>query len=378
MPNDEIMCEIANNSYCPYLIQRYPRKQEVNAFPMFQVQGKIQPLNFYQNEILITGGIGSGKSVTIGVIGFWAVTNGFPFIQVDMEGEHPRFDVPCVRFKPKEDIMEGEDSRELFLTPDMITQDNNLIVWYKILGIHGKADTDERIAFSNIIQILREGKMPITERNILNAMMLMVKEGEVRKTIGGSLHTKIKEVFLNGVIRDTGFKVEDLLIPGKMTVLDFSNSDINKAQLLVAGILNALLTKRIKEGKREKELEHSPIYFFTDETVSLAPRNGFSLCKLELSLFVRRCRKYNFITGIGTQFPKDLEPNLRGNLNSLFLHRTEEKHSLDELKKSRGVKITDQDVESLPTLKPGECLFLDKGKPAVRGRVMMPVKGKKR
>ena len=170
-----------------------------------------------------------------------------------------------------------------------------------------------------------------------------------------------------GIFGDSG--VPDLLLPGKISVLDFSQTPQNVRALILAILSRKIFSERVKARRKEElsliefqESESIPIpWILIDEAHNFAPVDGKAVSSDIINKIVKEGRQPGVSLVLATQRPMKLHSDVLAQCDIIISHRMTSKADLDSLKSIMQTYLLYDIVKyinELPKLK-GAAIALD-------------------
>ncbi len=339
----------------------------------------------------IFGTTGTGKSNTIQTMMEEGSKAGFAVLTFDIEGEYVLMDDPTERlidllkkfgYKP-----EGIENLDVYVPYPCLSrrkdaikfgvsfEESDLMLFSEVAGL----SKIERLFFFDIIERVK-AMAPAFRDITLEAVLARLNSrlsaqadnptmppyiAEAHTSLYGKLMT-VKNLDMVDV-KGKMLKVEDVLIPGKVSVIDFSDATNQLKNIAVANILEKIFTYKMTH------IDSPRILIVLEEAHGLVSKDqreemmGTIAFLLEIA---RRGRKRGICLGIVTQQPAFLPSELLELCNIRIMHRLSSTTNIDCLKESTG-NVPDSMWKILPSMGVGEAIIAS---PAYTRSVMAQVR----
>jgi len=164
-------------------------------------------------------------------------------------------------------------------------------------------------------------------------------------------------------------KMPELLVPGKMSILDISLTPQNVRALLVALACRKIFVERVEARRKEElaDIEMSPIkrvpmpWIFIDEAHNYLPADEVTPATDILNRIVKEGRQPGITLVFATQRPEKLHPDALAQTDMILSHRLTGKSDVDSLKAIMQTYLLydiGKYISELPKLK-GVAIILD-------------------
>ncbi len=327
----------------------------------------------------IFGTTGSGKSNTLQVLAEEAARIGSAVVIFDVEGEYSHLDKPAellhdtlsefgeapsgVRdsrfYVPASDDSVRPDARKFTLQFRKL----NLDVFGEVLGL----TSQERLMLLDLVRKTKEylGFEPYTLRTVVDRLGKQL-EGQMDKPTlpeniadaTMSLYTKLATLEKLGTMDAElpEIEVKEIMVPGRVSVIDLSGSTDAVRNVVIAYQLDAIFRARIAEPG----FLDSPLLILVEEVHTFISREKRERMQGTLSLMTelaRRGRKRGISLGLVSQQPVSLPPELFETINTRIIHRLSSVANLQVLRESTG-NVPESLWETVPSLSKGEALVV--------------------
>jgi DNA helicase HerA-like ATPase len=329
----------------------------------------------------IFGTTGSGKSNTLQVITEEASQAGLCVLIFDVEGEYAKLNEPTDKLidllaefgeKPREvgdlhvcvPVTEGtvSSSATRFGLPFAKV---NLEVFSEVLGLTAQ----ERIMFIDMIKKTKEylGFEPYTLHTIVDRLAKRLEAQVENPTLpeaiaeaNMSLYTKLAVIDRLGVmdpVNTPEIEPTELLVPGRVTVVDLSTSLDAVRNVVIAYTLDKLFRAKVEDKSGRFD---TPILVLIEEVHTFISREKRDQMLGTLTLMTelaRRGRKRGISLGLVSQQPARLPPELFETINTRIIHRLSSMTNIKVLRESTG-NVPESLWQTVPSLNRGEALVV--------------------
>jgi hypothetical protein len=245
----------------------------------------------------------------------------------------------------------------------------NMIFGFKPTDPHGS--TVERVVMK-----LKKGEQKFDIDNIINFIQNDPKTDEQTKN---SLINRFESVKTWGLFQKDGTKIEDILKPGTISVIDVSVylhlAGAFSIRALVIGLLNKkILEERMMARKMEemqelqrawaykdKEKKIPLVWIFIDEAHEFLPRDGETVATAPLVQSIREGRQPGISMVLATQQPGKLHTDVLTQADLIISHRVTSKLDVEALNTIMQTYLPyalQKYLDLLPNL-PGSAIVLD-------------------
>lgn len=288
-----------------------------------QVRADLQEL--LSKHLAILAKTGAGKSYTVGVLLEEIIEQKIPLVIIDTHGEYS-----SLRF-PNDEEADKEKLKAYKLRPKSYAQQ---IQEYSVLSNPGTLPLTLRDSFTpnEIIKIL-PAKLSNAQRALMYASLkdldivsvdsvieeLATQEGSHKYPILGMLEM-IKE---SGVFSAQGVRAEELVVPGKATIINLKGVSPEVQQMIVYKLLKDLFQAR-KIG------EVPPHLLVLEEAHNYCPERGFGEQKTSevVRLIASEGRKFGMGLCIVSQRPARLDKSVLSQVNAQIILKVTNPHDL--------------------------------------------------
>lgn len=377
------------------------------GYERVEVRADIDSKNFLPRNVGIFGTIGSGKSNTTQVLMEEAVNAGWAVVTVDVEGEyvsmneanqdprmvsliesqyglHPQgiqdfkvyvpqsgdsaavnpiaFKVPIsqVDIEILVDLL-GEASepqvRMLYLITDQARKKAGQRQGQGSGGMQGKFRSGQ-------------GTRPYTLQDLIDGLdenkgFPLIPGGDPKppeKMTANALQAKLRSLATSGMLdsaatsRINELPIIDLLVPGRLSVLDVSDTDDRSRAIAISYLLSALFEQVLE---RDRGPERPPVLVVIEEVHTFVSRAAAPRMRAvidQLQIISRRGRKRWMSLALVSQQPGHVPDELFELANTRFIHQLKSSHNLAPVQKTTG-GVHDALWATIPALGPGQCLL---------------------
>ncbi len=141
----------------------------------------------------------------------------------------------------------------------------------------------------------------------------------------------------------------------RINVLDLSELDEEKADIIISHILHKVLKDR--KGDVDKRHLKAPIVAVLEEAHLFASRNKRTRSRYILNRIAREGRKFGVGLWIVSQRPKGLDPDVLSQMNNMIILKLVEPEDQSHVQKSSEM-LSRELIEYLPALNPGEAIAI--------------------
>ncbi|MEM2843628.1 MAG: ATP-binding protein [Candidatus Bathyarchaeia archaeon] len=314
----------------------------------------------------IFGTTGSGKSNTIQVIMEEASEAGLAVLVFDVEGEYTRMDEPTEKLI---DVL-----KEFNKIPKNI---KDLKVYAKRFGIKfvevskdvfsevAELTKMEKLYFIDLIKKVEEvapAFREVTLKAVLDRLKKRLEAQADNPTLPEfiaeahtSLYSKLSLIDRLGLmdVEYAPINVEELIVPGRISVIDFSDASDIIRNMVIADLLDKIFRFKIENPETAK------ILIILEEAhnfISKEKRDRMLATLMLILEVARRGRKRGICLGIVTQQPYHLPSELLELCNTRIMHRMSSTSNINVLKESTG-NVPESLWDILPSLGKGEAII---------------------
>jgi DNA helicase HerA-like ATPase len=329
----------------------------------------------------IFGTTGSGKSNTLQVITEEASQSGLCVLIFDVEGEYVKLNEPTdklidVLAEFDEKPRQVRDLRIYVPLSDGTVYSGatgfglpfakvNLEVFSEVLGLTAQ----ERIMFIDMIRKTKEylGFEPYTLHTIVDRLAKRLEAQVENPTLpeaiaeaNMSLYTKLAVIDRLGVmdpVNTPEIEPKELLVPGRVTVVDLSTSLDAVRNVVIAYTLDKLFRAKVEDKSGRFD---TPILVLIEEVHTFISREKRDQMLGTLTLMTelaRRGRKRGISLGLVSQQPARLPPELFETINTRIIHRLSSTMNIKVLRESTG-NVPESLWQTVPSLNRGEALVV--------------------
>lgn len=387
------------------------------GYEQVRVRAPSQSKNFLPRNVGIFGTVGSGKSNTTQVLMEEATAAGWAVVVVDVEGEYvrmneatedpamaailrasfdrqagglpdfrvyvpssgtsdaetpARFKVPISSVEPHVlgDLVELSEAQHRMLYPllDKLERDHPAqrdraaAASRRMPGITSQASEPAAVAFTlqHVIDALDESK---------DYSGGIKPKGTPEATTAHVLRSKMISLGMSGVLDwnrtgDTPYlPVAELLAPGRLSVLDVSETDDRSRNICISYVLKALFDEVIKTDRGQpvpgSSYERPPVLVVLEEVHTFVSRATASRMRAvldQLQIISRRGRKRWMGLALVSQQPGHVPDELFELANTRFIHQLKSTSNLAPVKQTTG-GVHEALWSTVPSLGPGQCLL---------------------
>jgi DNA helicase HerA-like ATPase len=360
--------------------------------------------NFFPRNVGIFGTVGSGKSNTAQVLIEEAVKAGWAVVVVDVEGEYVRMDE------------ESQDPRMVEILADRYDMAPSGVADFRVYHpSSGRSDARNPMPFKIPISVLdaditadilefNEAEMrvfgmvttqaalyaepdpdaqgiqrPYTLQNLIDGLMEVPGVGGTTVRLlplsnaddvatASVLRSKLTHLAGSRMLDWNETKeipelpIHDLLVGGRLSVLDVSETDDRSRNLAIAYVLQALFNLVIETPIGETMStgqERPPVLVVIEEVHTFVSRAAASKMRAlidNLQIISRRGRKRWMALALVSQQPNHVPDEMFELANSRFIHQIKSKTNLDPVKETTG-GVDEKLWSAIPAMEPGRCLF---------------------
>ena len=353
--------------------------------------------------VLIAGKRGSGKSYTMGVIAEGLASleedtaNSITSLIIDTMGiywtmKNPNYKeadilkqwgyqptafkninvfVPKGAFdRVKEENVEMADYPFSISANELSTSD-----WCDIFGF--SINDEHGIMINQVIESLEEEKRPYDLNDIIENINSQVATSD---TVKEAVKERFEAALRWGLFEKEGTKIEDLLIPGHINILDISLYAHSLGEFSLRALVIGLLSQKILEirtrqrrieelneinsteiTEEEKKKNIPIVWLLIDEVHEFLPANGTTAATASLSRVIKEGRQPGIGLVIATQQPGKLDTDIITQSDIIISQHVTAKLDIDALNTVMQTYMA-SDIRKylvdLPRL-PGACIILD-------------------
>ncbi len=353
--------------------------------------------------VLIAGKRGSGKSYTMGVIAEGLASleedtaNSITSLIIDTMGiywtmKNPNYKeadllkqwgyqptafkninvfVPKGAFdRVKEENVEMADYAFSISANELSTSD-----WCDIFGF--SINDDYGILVNQVLEALEEDKRPYDLKDMIENVNSQITTSD---TVKEAVKERFEAALKWGLFEKEGTKIEDLLVPGCINILDISLYAHSLGEFSLRALVIGLLSQKILEirtGQRrveelneinsteiteeEKKKTIPIVWLFIDEVHEFLPANGTTAATASLSRVIKEGRQPGIGLVMATQQPGKLDTDIITQSDIIISQHVTAKLDIDALNTVMQTYMA-SDIRKylvdLPRL-PGACIILD-------------------
>lgn len=349
--------------------------------------------------VLIAGKRGSGKSYTMGVIAealasapsevaenitsliidtmgiFWTMKSP-NYKEADILknwGEEPRAFTNVRVFVPKGYFEKlKEDNPTMIDEPFSISvSDISSTEWSDIFGF--SMNSEEGVLIERAVSNLAETKKSFDIDDIIEDIKSELAQDTVKDVCIG----RFESAKSWGLFEKDGTKIEDLLKPAYINVLDISLYSHSTGPFSIRALVIGLLSRKVLEireiQRRAEEMEEMNrvveenkkaiplVWMFIDEVHEFLPAGGITAASPELSRLVKEGRQPGIGLVIATQQPGKLDTDIITQSDIIISQHVTAKIDIDALNQvmqSYMSSTIERYLANLPKL-PGACIIMD-------------------
>ena len=369
-----------------------------------QVSAESQSKNFFPRNVGIFGTVGSGKSNTAQVLMEEAVQAGWAVVVVDVEGEYVRMDEEShdprmVRLLDEQyDMSAGGVSDFRVYHPSSGRSDARNPLPFKIpisaldpdiaadilefneaeMRVFGMVTTQAAL-YAEPDDDAKGVQRPYTLQNLIDGLMEVPGVGGTTVRLlplsnaddvatASVLRSKLTHLAGSRMLDWNETKeipelpIHDLLVGGRLSVLDVSETDDRSRNLAIAYVLQALFNKVIETPRGERMPSgqiRPPVLVVIEEVHTFVSRAAASKMRAlidNLQVISRRGRKRWMALALVSQQPNHVPDEMFELANSRFIHQIKSKTNLDPVKETTG-GVDEKLWSAIPAMEPGRCLF---------------------
>lgn len=367
--------------------------------------------NFLPRNVGIFGTVGSGKSNTMQVLMEEALRAGWAVVAVDVEGEYVRMDEPTddarmVTLLGGEHGLEpqgigdfhvyvpasgrsGASAPKSFKVPISALEPEIVADILEFSEGHMRMfEAATRNAASRNDYLYRQGgpgahpgrdgvdaRRPYTLQDLIDGLQesnqsvpLIPRIRAEDLPTAASLRAKLVHLGRsdvldwNGTVQIPEIPIEDLLVGGRLSVLDVSEADDRSRNIAIAYVLQALFERVVQTSVGDRMpsgRERPPLLVVIEEVhtfVSRATAHRMRAVLDNLQIISRRGRKRWMALALVSQQPNHVPDELFELANTRFMHQMKSESNLNAVKNTTG-GVHEVLWSTVSTLGPGQCLL---------------------
>ncbi|MEQ9715137.1 MAG: ATP-binding protein [Candidatus Asgardarchaeum sp.] len=306
-----------------------------------------------KHHIAVLGATGSGKSYTVGVIIEELLENNYPVVVIDTHGEYHGFNTPNYEegsllekwgLEPKSyDIIRYSifasypGSKTLRISLDWLNADS-------FAEMLGATETQYDLLFL-VFQNLKKEKMRITIDNVIESVDKVASEWKFASRTVFTIKRKLQLIRELGII-GTPPKIEELVSPGRLTIVDLSEDIEEKIRISLVGVLLDILFKA-----RKKQII-PPLMVVVEESHRFAPQDEESYSKSMMRKIAREGRKFGIGLCLTSQRIVGLDKDVISQCGTKIILRIDSKTDLDYISPYISYSVI-SDLQRVPFLPNG-------------------------
>jgi DNA helicase HerA-like ATPase len=304
--------------------------------------------------LAVTGG---GKSNTVCVLAERIVGElGGTMVVFDVHGE----------YASAEGLVPGKvNVQEAKINPATLTFDE----LRRLARFPENAIVQERVlrkAWEAVISEYRSGSLPASR--LLDRLEEVVRSPRIRREAGVTrddpiigVLSKLEDIrSIYGDVLDPYYhtRLEDVVRPGMLTVIDLSGVDEAGADAVVSHYLRLLLEAR-KEWRRSggRSGYPTPVIAVVEEAHVLVPKDEATLTRRWAARVAREGRKFGVGLVLVSQRPKGLDPDVLSQTNNKIILRIVEPSDIRYVQ-AASEQLSEDLASVLPGLSPGEAVVI--------------------
>ncbi len=360
--------------------------------------------NFLPRNVGVFGTVGSGKSNTAQVLMEECIEAGWAVVLVDVEGEYVRMNEPtrdeflAKRLRADYDLppVGIEDFRVYVPSSGRSEADSPLPFKIPISGLDLEVVSDI-LEFSEsekrvFVMASEQAALYRPESNGVDDVVrpynlqqlidgLMEVRGVGRQSVrllpmanptdiatAGVLRSKLSHLAGSNMLdwKETvdipELPVQELLVPGRLSVLDVSETDDRSRNLAIAYVLQTLFEQVIATPKGEMTPgghPRPPVLVVIEEVHTFVSRAAAPKMKAlldNLQIISRRGRKRWMGLVVVSQQPNHVPDEIFELANTRFIHQIKSSTNLDPVKQTTG-NVDESLWSTVPAIGPGRCVF---------------------
>lgn len=369
-----------------------------------QVSAESQSKNFLPRNVGIFGTVGSGKSNTAQVLIEETVKAGWAVVVVDVEGEYVRMDEPShdprmIRILDEEFGIGPEGVRDFRVYhPSAGRSDGKAPIPFKIpisalnpditadilefneseMRVFGMVTTQAAL-YAEPDQSAGSPTRPYSLQNLVDGLMevpgvggntvrLLPLSNAQDVATASVLRSKLMHLGGSDMLdwNDTThideLPVDELLVGGRLSVLDVSETDDRSRNLAIAYVLQTLFDLVIQTPRGEimpSGQPRPPVLVVIEEVHTFVSRAAAPKMRAlldNLQVISRRGRKRWMALALVSQQPNHVPDEMFELANTRFIHQIKSKTNLDPVKETTG-GVDEKLWSAIPAMEPGRCLF---------------------
>ena len=378
---------------------------QLMGYEKIEVKTDVNNKHFLPRNVGVFGTVGSGKSNTIQVIMEEAVKAGWAVVVVDVEGEYVRMNEPTTdeRLIP---ILEkkfgvnpgGISDFKVYVPQSGNTEAENAIRFKVPISQLDPFILSDLMELTEAQARLLEGIMERANRNTPSGRtgIFSPSSDTVRQVRNYNLQTIINGLSAGGSFtpQNTGAQqvtidtlrsklrrigrsqmldwdensstnelpIEDLLVSGRLSVLDVSETDDRSRNIAIAYTLQALFESVIETQVGEtmpNNLPRPKVLVVIEEVHTFVSKNNAVKMRSvldNLQIISRRGRKRWMSLALVSQQPGHVPDELFELANTRFIHQLKSASNLAPVKQTTG-GVHEALWSTIPSLGPGQCLI---------------------
>lgn len=385
------------------------------GYPEVAVHADVTSKSFLPRNVGIFGTVGSGKSNTTQVLMEEATAAGWAVVVVDVEGEYVRMNEPTsderlisilkrsfelapksvadvsvyvpssgasdavspTRFKVPIAAVEPHVIGDLLELTE--PQMRMLYQLYESLAKNAPA-RKQKGASSSMPGITgsgaSQGGTPFTLQHVIDALDedmsnpgFRALRGNTEQSTAHALKSKFIALGMSGVLdwnatqNTPVLPVADLLTPGRLSVLDVSETDDRSRNITISYLLKALFDSVVETARGDNipgtSLARPPVLVVLEEVHTFVSRASVSRMRAvldQLQIVSRRGRKRWMGLALVSQQPGHVPDELFELANTRFIHQLKSTSNLNPVRQTTG-GVHDALWPTVPSLAPGDCLL---------------------
>lgn len=373
------------------------------GYKRVDVRADITSKNFLPRNVGIFGTIGSGKSNTTQVLIEEATEAGWAVVVVDVEGEYVKMDEPTtdprmVHILKEEFGLKPAGVKDLRVyVPNSGDSEASNPVEFKVpisaveveilVELLGEASEAQIRMLRLITEAARrqrpradnqtpmadlfggaQSSRPYTLQTLIDGLdeaanfPLLNSPNSHEKNTAGALRSKLRALATSRMLdsshtqRVQELPVSELLEPGRLSVLDVSETDDRSRAIAISYLLASLFDQ---VQARPVGPDRPPVLLLLEEVHTFVSRASAARMKAvieQLQIISRRGRKRWMSLGLVSQQPGHVPDELFELVNTRFIHQLKSSHNLAPVQKTTG-GVHDALWGTMPALGPGQCLL---------------------
>jgi hypothetical protein len=249
------------------------------------------------------------------------------------------------------------------LMPDLTTTQRDLLD--EILGLadrfYDKYDLETIHKILEIVYDIKKGDGKVEDAEVFPSNILKSITKKVGVSTVGALMRRMRRLERMGVFSSEGTRLEDIVKPNQLTIINLSEADERVSEIVVAAICRGVFDgrKRYMRGKNSSGVK-VPTFLVLEEAHNFAPRSvegDYSPSRNIIRKIAREGRKFGVGLCVISQRPNKLDADVLSQCNTQVIMKIVNPSDQEYIRQSVET-VTEDIVRDLPSLSRGEAIIV--------------------